>query len=438
MKFLKKLIAQFTPLELIVLMVSLTVSSFIIAPVVFPAEVAKPLEERTLFPSVAPYNTLGDKVDVFDTLFYIQYEGSSESETVFNEIIDVMNEYLVPYHKLFDRHNDYFAVLPVDESAPSVHERETLPLIHNLKYINDHKNEEIEIDEVLYNLLYTSHQYSLNTPENAFNMFIGGVYDFWEPHLQGKDKNNDPLLNEERRLLLEELVDYIPLSKVDIENALTFRVSEDKHYITFNDVDNVGEDLSISVGATGKGLMTDILEEALLTRGLTAGYINGGRSSVTLLEDGFGGKELPISLGSIRNNFASTYKFVRHGKFRMATSGTYEGFRFTHNEQEILRSHIIDPQTGYPASHSHLAVNITSNTLTGLELDYLTTSLLVLNESDGRAFIKEKFMEHDLNIAYAGRDSDGTWFVHTSQGYPGGNNSRFEVFSPFLYSTFEL
>ena len=445
MKLIKKILSLFSAAEMLILILSVTISTFIIIPVFSNDKNDKVTNARNLFPSEQVYNTAGAKVDIFDTIFYVRYvtkpapqnDSQSASDVVANEIVKVLNEYLVPYHKLFDRHNDYFAVKPANEKMPTNEEKETLPLIHNLKYINDHIGEEVEIAKPLYDLLKISSDYSINTPNNAFSMFIGDVYDFWSPHIGLEyDKNNDPIYNAERKVELEELVSYIPLTESEINETLILRDTGDKYYVTFNEFNNSGEKLSISVGAVAKGMMTDILHDALIVRGLTDGYINGGQSSIAFLESGFDGKPLEVKLKDIGaadfNEFKrSAFKFTRDDKYQISTSGIYEGSYFYDDDENlIIRSHIVNPLTGYPIQHDHRAVSIVSNTLTSSDLDYLSTTLTVLERNEGLSFIKENFPDNDINLAYIGVDNKG-WYVAHTDDFPGENSSKFSVDSNY-------
>jgi thiamine biosynthesis lipoprotein ApbE len=437
MKLIKKIFSIFSALEVIILMVAITVSTFIIMPVFAPSETSEePVSARNLFPSARAYNTEGKRVDIFDTIFYVRY--IQESDTILNEIVNVLNDYLVPYHKLFDRHNDYFAVLPVNESAPTYDEKQTLPRLHNLKYVNDHIGQEVEIAKPLYDLLSVGLDYTLHTPNNAFNMFIGELYDFWSPHLDiDYDTSEDPLYNPERKTLLEELVTYIPLTEEEIENTLKLRSEGNKYYVTFNEFNNSGSKLSISVGAIAKGMMTDILNDALVYRGLTKGFINGGRSSISFLSDGFAGKPLEITLGDIGAGADYAFKFTRNGKYQMSTSGIYEGSYFDYEGETIIRSHIINPLTGYPAQRNHHVVNLASDTLSGLELDYLSTSLIVLPEQDGLEFLTTKYGQHDINVVYGGYEEEG-WYISYNANYPGGNAPSMIVNSQYREKFLDL
>ena len=103
MKLIKKLFALFSPLELVILMVSITISTLLVVPAF-----SKDTQKKTpilLFPTEKVYNTDGGRpIEVFDTSFFVVYEEVEEQTQ--NDIKAILNEYLISYHKLFDRHND--------------------------------------------------------------------------------------------------------------------------------------------------------------------------------------------------------------------------------------------------------------------------------------------------------------------------------------------
>ncbi|MFA5660350.1 MAG: hypothetical protein WC968_03010, partial [Bacilli bacterium] len=79
MKLIKKVFSIFSALEVIILMIAITVSTFIIMPVFAPRETSEePVSARNLFPSARAYNTEGKRVDIFDTIFYVRYIQESD------------------------------------------------------------------------------------------------------------------------------------------------------------------------------------------------------------------------------------------------------------------------------------------------------------------------------------------------------------------------
>lgn len=439
MKLIRKFLSFFSPVEVISLLSALTISTFLIIPAFTKRDYNEVNQNKDyIFADELVYHTYGgNPVDLFDTYFYLVYEESSDGFKA--ELIKTMNELIVPHHILFDRHHDYFALSPANPRFPTEEDRNTLPLVHNLKYVNDHKGERIKIEKPLYELLYAGKKYTLNTPQNAFNMFIGELYDYWSPFFKKDNSAKDPLVNEIERQKVERLQSFIPLSTEDINATLILEEVANEYFVTFNAFNGSGDDLSISVGAIAKGMMTDILARELKTRGYTKGYIFGGGSSITFLGRGFYGSDYPINLANINPESTKGYalRFARSDQYQMSTSGIYEGQRFMFEGQEIIRSHIIEPRSGYPVQNTHQAVNITSATLSCLDLDYLTTTLTILPVDVGVSFVQEKYKDHEVNIAYLGKDESG-WFIQKTDGYPGRFTTLFEQNSEYREKFLDL
>lgn len=429
MKLIKKFFDIFSPLEVVVLLIAIVISTIILLPSGSSATPGYVL----IFADQQIYSVNGGvSISPFNTEFYVAYEDINDKTD--NTIREIMNEYLVPYHKLFDRHHDYFLVDPVSPRNPTAEEVATLPRLINLKYINEHKNSDLEVEKPLYDLLLTSKEYSLNTPQNAFNMFIGGVYDFWvdlgisaESYLVGLD----PLNNSESAARLSELQSYLPLSSEEINNTLKLWSEDEKYYVRFNDFKNGGTNLSISVGAVAKGMMLDILTNTLFSKGYNKGHVNGGQSSYGFLGKGPYGNDFKIKMTRIDENEDESseqyaYQFSRPGAYQMSTSGIYAGKSFLHNGQKVIRSHIINPLTGYPTQKEQYITNIVSNTLSGEELDYLTTTLTILSIEYGVEFLRDNYPEDDVQLAYVCVD-EGDYYIRRSASFPGGEKASFMV-----------
>lgn len=379
----------------------------------------------------------GEKIFPFHTPFYVAYDFSGASEQVVRpQIESILNEYLISYHKLFDRHRLYY----VNHDAPETERK----LLHNLKYINDHLNEEVEIAAPLYELLEHALNFTLNAPNGAFNLFIGELYDFWQPRVDvSKNVSKDPHNSSQSYDALMDIVANIPQTAAEIMATLKLRRSGDKYYAQLNKFnDNV---VSISVGALGKGYMTDILKQLLQQNNFTNGYIFGGASSLTFLSDAMAEKT-PVRLPSVKHessppydrDMGTSYAFTRRDAFSISTSGTYDGYRFKDSEDNlIIRSHIINPTTGFPAQQGHELVSVVSNKLSGLELDYLTTVLIVLSEADGIAFLANNYANRDVNVFYLGSNSEN-YYAHFTRQFPGGKNSILDQISQYREKFLDL
>lgn len=382
------------------------------------------------------YDITGTRVQLFDTSFYINYENNA-SEIELALVEQVINDYLVPYHKLFDRHSYYFVDEIEHPSRPSLEQQNTLPRIKNLRYVNEHLNEWVEVDYALYDLLSQAIDLSLKTNGN-FNPFVGELYDFWAELITGEGDYPaylDPLINESRRTRLETLLSYVPKTNEAIKDALLFNEIDNKYYVKLVGVNNplVGQ-VSITLGGIAKGYMTDIMKEVMNRNKLYRGYIYGGASSITTLSENYFGEPLKINMASIhrfddgRRDPNASFSFARTDKYSMSTSGTYEGKLFIdpNDEQAYLRSHIINPFTGYPANHNHQLVSVISHDLSGTELEILSTSLIVMTMEEGVQFIRDNYTDIDINIVYLTQDNSG-YSLYRNDGFDGVNTSYYHI-----------
>lgn len=428
----RKIRANFSNFEFLIIGLSLTISLILTLVAVIYENPSYKKVLQPLFPTVVIRNSEGSRVYAFDTEFYVSYENTNEN--MMGEVRSVLDEYLVTYHKYFDRHNEYYAVEPVNPARPTLEEYETLPRLHNLHYLNTHLGEKIEIAFPLFDILTKGKDYSLNTPNNTFSLFIGSVYDFWKPHTTpNTNKANDPLNNEEKRNELERLTSFIPLSQEDINSTLILEEENGKYYATLNAFNGAEvEDFSISLGALGKGYMADVLKEVLTEKGLVNGLIYAGASTITFLKNGIYGEAFNINMANIIvGEEGPSFSFSRRDQYQMSTSGIYGGFTFVQDGQKIIRSHILNPQTGYPAQNRQQLVSVVSNTLSGLELDYLTTTLTVLTETEGITFLQENYQSEDINYIFLGENEEG-YYARRSEGFPGGNTKNFTLNNKYL------
>ncbi len=382
---------------------------------------------RKLSPDKDIYNIEGAIVNPFDASFTVYYETNHPED--YDEVIATLDNYVVPYHKLFDRHNYYYETLPENEAAPTPLEKTSLPQIRNLNYVNDHFDEDIEIAKPLYELLSFVKEktiFSANNSDGAFNMFIGDVYDFWKPFIDLNviDINEDPLYHAGNAAVLNEIVAAIPKTEAEINASINLWTNSDKYYVRLSKfAQTQTRNPSISLGAAGKGYMADILKEKLIEKNLIHGVINGGTSTITFLKDGSDyDAQVFVEIVDIKSRFASpAIVFERDDHYALSTSGLTEGYSFKDSEgNEVVRGHIVNPLTGYAPQNKQRLVTVLSNELSGFELDYLTTTLIVLAPQDAIAFLRMHYGDIDYSVFFAGYEN-GEKFLSYSDGFPGEN-----------------
>ena len=85
-------------------------------------------------------------------------------------------------------------------SRPTSEEQANTPLVHNVKYINDHLGEFVEVDFALYDLL-TKPKSLRFFPKGILTRFLGELTDFWTDILGYEEYPTalDPTVNIDKK-----------------------------------------------------------------------------------------------------------------------------------------------------------------------------------------------------------------------------------------------
>ena len=241
------------------------------------------------------------KVFCFDTLTEVRlYEGNKTNikdiENILNKISDITDNY---------------------ESKSN-----------NGVYQINQTNEEIVVDEELYQLLQDSLDMAANGVDN-FSPFCGSLSKKWKEALAKKEILSETVINEE-------------LSKI---NNTTLTLKEN------NVVQRTG-DAEIDLGAVAKGYALDLVNNYLQENNITSYLINAGSSSIALGEkktkDGLftiGLKEVKNAYIKAKNCFVSTSSIYEQGV-------TIDG---------VTYSHIVNPKTGSAINENDGVIVLSSN-----------------------------------------------------------------------------
>lgn len=385
--------------------------------------------------SVSPFNT-------YMNMYYFFFDDEKNVEESFQLISQCFRDEVIQLHKQFDRHYSYYQD---DDKKENI--------ITNIKTINDSygTNQPIKCSDELYELLKIGCQ-AFELTNGMFNIFTGGLSDFWEYILT--DVSNfgtlvfedlDPYKNEHQKENLRRLVQVVPHTQDEVQQLLIF--NDLTKEVTFNKVDSLDEKENdyieilngnqvvvkrielrpiISVGGIAKGLATDIVKEKLKDLGYENGYLSSGGSSITTLTKPiYSQKEKghkisvinPLSIYQMEKEIAFSMKFAE--EFSFSTSGNYtigKSYSFADDEgNPIYRHHIINPYTGEPSNYFS-SVSIASHTFSNAMLDVFTTAFMNLNIQDG-LFLRNKILQHfpddDLEIFYLVNDN-GKMILHAT------------------------
>ncbi|MBQ9141098.1 MAG: FAD:protein FMN transferase [Lachnospiraceae bacterium] len=144
------------------------------------------------------------------------------------------------------------------------------------------------------------------------------------------------------------------------------------------------KDMSLDLGAVGKGIACDRIGDYLVTREeITGAVVSVGGSIVTYGSKPDGGKwNVAIMHPREEGTYLGTLSL--QGEWYVATSGDYERYV---EKDGVRYHHIMNPETGYPANSGVCSVTILSDS--GLLSDALSTACFVLGVEEGMKLAKE-------------------------------------------------
>ena len=187
-----------------------------------------------------------------------------------------------------------------------------------------------------------------------------------------------------------------PPSDEQIQEALK-HIDINSIQIDGNTVRYLDSELSLDLGAIAKGYTAQLAKEALNKAGLTNGYINAG-GNVVLLGEKEDGSNWKIGIQSPDSSDALVQYETKKATC-LVTSGDYQRY-FTYKKKKY--SHIIDPQTGYPANYVRSVTVITKDSD---KADALSTTLFCMSVEDGKKYLST--LDYDVQAIWiVDKDSD--------------------------------
>ena len=279
---------------------------------------------------------------VFDTVTTIV--GRDVSEESFTEKTQAVHDVLLHYHQLFDIYNEYEG-------------------LNNLKTINDHPGEPVEVEQTVIDLLLDCKAYYALT-NGRVNAAMGSVLYLW--HEAREDGLND-FANA-----------YLPDADALTEAAQHTNwdnvvIDDEANTVTITD-----PALRLDVGAIAKGWSVQRAAETA-PEGLLISV--GGNVCATGPKDASG---TPWVVG-VQNpdggeNYLHTLYLTRGS---MVTSGDYQRAYMVDGE---IYHHIIDPDTLYPGKLWRAVTVVCPDS--GLA-DALSTALFLLPQEEGQKLLTQ-------------------------------------------------
>lgn len=287
-------------------------------------------------------------IELFDTATEIV--GYSDSKEEFTKYSQLIYNTLKEYNDYYDIYHDY-------------------PGINNIKTINDNAGiKPVKVDKKIIDLLAFGQEEYKKT-NGRLNIAMGSVLRIWHKYREAgiNDEENAALPSIDE---LKEAAKHTDINKmiIDMENSTVFL--EDK-------------DMSLDVGAIGKGYATEQAAQLAMKEGLTSGLLSvGGNVRAIGSKDGKGEN---WNLGVQNPDKESKDKSlctVELTDTSLVTSGDYERFYVVDGKEY---NHIINPDTLYPAEYFHSVTILTKDS--GLA-DALSTTLFIMPFEEGKKYIE--------------------------------------------------
>lgn len=285
--------------------------------------------------------------EYFDTVSVIlSYRG--DSADVFSANCEAVASLLEEYHRLFDIYYEYSGV-------------------NNLKTVNENAGKQpVKVDPKLIDfLLYAKEIYTLT--DGATNVAMGSVLKLWH------DAREDGIDDPENAYLPSSDALAEAARHTDIESLV---IDREAGTVFITD-----PDMSLDVGALGKGYATERAAELLISRGVTSYVLNIGGNIRAIGTKTTGEGWVTGITNPDKTSKESFVCRVMIQNTSLVTSGDYERYYLVDG---IKYHHIIDPSTNMPARYfSSISVFCQDSALA----DALSTALFCMSYEDGRALI---------------------------------------------------
>lgn len=284
-------------------------------------------------------------IGLFDTLTKIV--GYSDSKEEFTKYSQLIYDSLKEYNNYYDIYNDY-------------------PGINNIKTINDNAGiKPVKVDKKVIDLIKFGREVYIKT-NGRLNIAMGSVLRIWHEYREDgiNDEENAALPPME---MLKEAARHTDINKVIIDEANSTVFLEDK-------------EMSLDVGAIGKGYATEQVAQLAMENGFTSGLLSVGGNVRAI-----GSKEgKKWSLGvqnPDKESKDTSLVTVEITDSSLVTSGDYERYYIVDGKEY---NHLINPDTLYPGEYYHSVTILCKDS--GLA-DALSTSVFVMPFDEGKKYI---------------------------------------------------
>lgn len=274
-------------------------------------------------------------LELFDTASSITaYDTSQENfDKKYNELYKVIKK----YSELFDIYNSYDDII-------------------NIKYLNDNAYKEpIEVDKEIIDLLNFS-KLAYDVTYGKVNIAMGSVLSIWHNYREDGEAlpPKSKLIEANKHTNIDDII-------IDNKNSTVF----------FKD-----KELKIDVGAVAKGYVCNKIYEYITKNNLWQNAVISLGGNIITVGSKPNGNDFVIG---IENPNSNDYLMKVNAKENtsVVTSGSYQRY-FTVNGKNY--SHIIDPDTLYPAEYFTSVTVISPDSALA---DAFSTALFCMSYDDG-------------------------------------------------------
>ncbi len=286
----------------------------------------------------------------FDTSITFQADCTEEEFTKYTKIL---KKTFKTNHKRFDQYHAYSGY-------------------NNVYTINQEAYDHpVQVDGITLDCIKNA--IKVNQISSKFDISYGAVMNIWHNY------------REEGITLNNSGKDGKVPSADEISNALT--------HCGFNHIQINGNEISfddpetkIDLGGIAKGYTTQLAKEKLNQAGLKNGFINAG-GNIVLLGNKSDGSAWNIGIQSPDDSNALLNIKIKDANSSIVTSGDYQRYYTVGNKKY---AHIIDPDTGYPASQCRSVTIITKDST---KADGLSTALFCLDFDTAYTLAKQENVE---------------------------------------------
>lgn len=309
--------------------------------------------------------------EVFDTVY--SYSEYTTDKTQAKQRYEDSLSLLTSCNQLFDIYNDYEG-------------------INNLKTINDHAGiEPVKVDPVIIDMLKRAKMF-YELSDGEFDVTQGSLLKVWHEY-----RTEGITLNTQGQLAPVPGIDELEQAHekggwdcvvIDEENSTVY-ISE--------------AGASLDVGGIAKGYAAELAAQQMISEGMEAGFLNVGRN-IRLVGNKPDGKNWVIGIADPSGeNPDGIVTITLDQPLSIVTSGDYE--RYYIGEDGNSYSHIIDPETLYPAT---LYRSVSILTPVSGDADCLSTALFTLTIEEGKKLIEAYESE-------TGNSVDVIWIMSEEQ-----------------------